>query len=98
MTKRQDIIEFTSKDFSQFLEYSACRQMLEKIYKKWSELDSIHSTLKGKYLVCANDVPVASDDTFLCAEAIKDEMESDDEEIGVFEENYYSIKINLNVI
>lgn len=97
MTKRQDIIEFTSSDFERLLDYPDVKVMFTKIHKEWMALESVHSPLKGKYLVCRDNVPLFGVDTYMDASASTASLDWEDRQTGNFVESSYSVKVNLNL-
>ena len=93
----QDILEFKSSDFDRLLEYPDVKGMLKKIHKEWMALESVHSPLKGKYLVCRDGVPLFGEDTYMDASASASSLDWEDRQTGNFVEDSYSVKINLNL-
>ena len=97
MTKRSDIIEFANSDFERLLDYPDVKAMFTKIHKEWMALESVHSPIKGKYLVCRDGVPLFGEDTYMEASASASSLDWDDRQTGNFVEDSYIVKVNLNL-
>lgn len=99
MTKRADIIEFTSSDFERLLNYPNPTIMFTKIHKELMALESVHSPMPmGKYLVCRDGVPLFGEDTYMEASASAEALDFDDRQTSNFVEDSYSVKVNLNCV